>query len=65
MRVTKHEHACLVVEEQGHKLVVDPGMYSEKLPELTNVVALTLSPISTMTTVLGLMWRSCLSSFPR
>ena len=45
MRVTKHEHACLVVEEQGHKLVVDPGMYSEKLPELTNVVALTLSHI--------------------
>jgi len=45
MRVTKHEHACLVVEEQGHKLVVDPGMYSEKLPELTNVVALTLSHV--------------------
>jgi L-ascorbate metabolism protein UlaG (beta-lactamase superfamily) len=45
MRVTKHEHACLVVEEQGHKLVVDPGMYSERLPELTNVVALTLSHV--------------------
>ena len=45
MRVTKHEHACLVVEEQGHKLVVDPGMYSAKLPKLTNVVALTLSHV--------------------
>lgn len=45
MRVSKHEHACLVIEEQGQTLVVDPGMYSQKLPELTNVVALTLSHI--------------------
>lgn len=45
MRVSKHEHACLVIEEQGQTLVVDPGMYSQELPELTNVVALTLSHI--------------------
>ncbi len=45
MRITKYEHACLVIEEQGQELVIDPGMYSEKLPELTNVVALTLSHI--------------------
>ena len=45
MKVSKQEHACLVIEEQGQTLVVDPGMYSQKLPELTNVVALTLSHI--------------------
>ena len=45
MRVTKHEHACLVIEEQGQELVIEPGMYSEKLPKLNHVVALTLSHI--------------------
>ena len=45
MRVSKHEHACLVIEGQGQTLLVDPGMYSQKLPELTNVVALALSHI--------------------
>ncbi|MGA1627306.1 MAG: MBL fold metallo-hydrolase [Aquiluna sp.] len=45
MRITKHEHACLVIEEQGQELVIDPGMYSEKLPKLNNAVALTLSHI--------------------
>ena len=45
MKVSKQEHACLVIEEQGQTLVVDPGMYSQELPELTNVVALTLSHI--------------------
>lgn len=29
MKITKYEHACLVVEEQGRKLVIDPGVYSE------------------------------------
>lgn len=29
MKITKYEHACLVVEEGGRKLVIDPGVYSE------------------------------------
>ncbi len=29
MKITKYEHACLVVEEQGRKQVIDPGVYSK------------------------------------
>lgn len=38
MRITKYEHALLVVEQSASQLVVDPGSYSN-LPELQNVVA--------------------------
>lgn len=29
MKITKYEHACLVIEEQGRKQVIDPGVYSK------------------------------------
>lgn len=29
MRITKREHACLVVDLDGHHLVVDPGSFTE------------------------------------
>ena len=45
MKITKHEHACLVVENNGQELIVDPGMYSPNLPKVTNPVAVTLSHI--------------------
>ncbi len=38
MRVSKYEHALLVVEQAAAQLVIDPGSYSN-LPELQNVVA--------------------------
>lgn len=38
MRISKYEHALLVVEQSASQLVMDPGSYSN-LPELQNVVA--------------------------
>jgi L-ascorbate metabolism protein UlaG (beta-lactamase superfamily) len=43
MRVTKQEHACLVVEESGKTLVVDPGLFTTALVGLTNVVAIVIT----------------------
>ncbi|HSX53031.1 MAG TPA: MBL fold metallo-hydrolase [Patescibacteria group bacterium] len=46
MKITKYEHACLVVEEQGKLLVIDPGSYSTSLPEnLTNVSAIVITHV--------------------
>jgi L-ascorbate metabolism protein UlaG (beta-lactamase superfamily) len=44
VKITKYEHACLVVEEAGETLVIDPGVLA-KLPELTNVVAVVVTHI--------------------
>ncbi len=38
MRISKYEHALLVVEQSAAQLVIDPGSYSN-LPALQNVVA--------------------------
>jgi L-ascorbate metabolism protein UlaG (beta-lactamase superfamily) len=38
MRISKYEHALLVLEQSAAQLVIDPGSYSN-LPELQNVVA--------------------------
>jgi L-ascorbate metabolism protein UlaG (beta-lactamase superfamily) len=38
MRISKYEHALLVVEQAAAQLVIDPGSYSN-LPALQNVVA--------------------------
>ena len=45
MRLTKHEHAFLQLEQNGQQLLIDPGMYSAQLPKTENVVAITLSHI--------------------
>lgn len=40
MRITKFGHACLLVEDTGLRLLIDPGIYStdvEELKELTDV----------------------------
>jgi len=39
MNITKYEHACVVVEEQGKKLVIDPGQFITSLQDVSNVVA--------------------------
>lgn len=44
MKITKYEHACLVVEENGERLVIDPGVLA-KLPELEHVVAVVVTHI--------------------
>lgn len=44
MKISKFEHALLLVEEQGNQLLIDPGSYS-LLPPLKNLVAVTLSHV--------------------
>lgn len=44
MKVTKYEHACLVVEENGEELVIDPGMLA-KLPDLRSVTAVVVTHV--------------------
>ena len=39
MQITKHGHACLVLEDSGKKLVIDAGSYTDPLENLTDVVA--------------------------
>lgn len=42
MKITKYEHACLVVEVAGKRLVIDPGILAN-LPTLESVVAIVLT----------------------
>jgi L-ascorbate metabolism protein UlaG (beta-lactamase superfamily) len=43
MRVTKYEHAALVVEEDERKLVIDPGSFTRSLSDLTDVEAIVVT----------------------
>ena len=43
MRVTKHEHACLRIEEHGHTLIIDPGNFTPPLEGLHDVVGIVLT----------------------
>lgn len=46
MKVTKYTHACLVLEEQGQQLVIDPGSWSFDLPtDITNVSGIVITHI--------------------
>jgi L-ascorbate metabolism protein UlaG (beta-lactamase superfamily) len=43
MQITKYEHACLVLENDGKKVVLDPGAYTRPLDGLENVVAIVIT----------------------
>lgn len=43
MRVTKHEHASLVVVESGHTLIIDPGSFTSPLEDLVGLVGIVLT----------------------
>lgn len=43
MKLTKYAHACFFVEEQGQKLIVDPGSFTELPDELDNTVAIIIT----------------------
>lgn len=45
MKVTKFEHAALVLEKNGDKLIVDPGSYTKTMPTLSNVRAIVITHI--------------------
>lgn len=39
MKITKYQHACLLIEKDGTSLVIDPGEYSDDFVVPQNVVA--------------------------
>jgi L-ascorbate metabolism protein UlaG (beta-lactamase superfamily) len=43
MLVTKQEHACLILESAGKKLVIDPGVFTTALVGLNDVVAVVIT----------------------
>ena len=43
MQITKLEHATLILEESGQKLVLDPGVYTRPLVNLSNVAAIVIT----------------------
>jgi L-ascorbate metabolism protein UlaG (beta-lactamase superfamily) len=43
MKITKHGHACLELELDGKKALIDPGFYTEDVSGLTDVVALVIT----------------------
>lgn len=45
MKITKYEHACLVVEEDGMKLVIDPGVYSKSYTDFSSVAGVVITHV--------------------
>ncbi len=43
MRVTKHEHAALTVDEAGRRLIIDPGSFTTPFTDLSQTVAIVLT----------------------
>ncbi|MBN9152958.1 MAG: MBL fold metallo-hydrolase [Microbacterium sp.] len=43
MRVTKHEHAALFIEDAGKALIVDPGSFTNPFTELQDVIAVVIT----------------------
>lgn len=43
MNITKYMHACLVLEKDSQRIVVDPGAYSEDFAVPENVVAIVVT----------------------
>lgn len=43
MRITKYEHACFVVEQDGQRLVVDPGAYTNSTFDISDCVAVVIT----------------------
>ncbi|MDO7883332.1 MBL fold metallo-hydrolase [Salinibacterium soli] len=43
MKVTKHEHACQVIEKSSSALIIDPGAFTLPLDDVTGVVAIVIT----------------------
>jgi L-ascorbate metabolism protein UlaG (beta-lactamase superfamily) len=43
MRITKYQHACVVLEDQGERLVIDPGIYTPTFGGLENIKAVVIT----------------------
>lgn len=45
MKITKYAHACLILEENGQRLVIDPGDFTELPEDLANIVAVLVTHV--------------------
>ncbi|HUS26707.1 MAG TPA: MBL fold metallo-hydrolase [Nevskiaceae bacterium] len=45
MKITKYEHACVTLEEQGKKVIIDPGDFTPTFGELANTVAVVVTHV--------------------
>jgi L-ascorbate metabolism protein UlaG (beta-lactamase superfamily) len=43
MKLTKYEHACVALEEQGKKLIIDPGEYTRDFGDIRDIVAVVVT----------------------
>lgn len=43
MRLIKYHHACVVLEEAGKKLVIDPGIYTKDLNDFRNITTVIIT----------------------
>jgi L-ascorbate metabolism protein UlaG (beta-lactamase superfamily) len=43
MKLTKYEHACLVIEEQAKRLIIDPGMFNKDFSDHEDVCAVVIT----------------------
>lgn len=43
MKLTKYEHACMVLEKNGQKLVIDPGEYTAPVGVINDVVGIVVT----------------------
>jgi L-ascorbate metabolism protein UlaG (beta-lactamase superfamily) len=45
MRLTKYGHACIVLEEQGKKIVIDPGEFTPEFGDLKDIIAVVVTHV--------------------
>lgn len=45
MKLTKYGHACIALEEQGKKLIVDPGGFTDSFGDTSNVAAVVVTHV--------------------
>lgn len=45
MKLTKYDHACIVLEEQGKKLVIDPGDFTKNFGDLNDIIAVVVTHV--------------------
>ena len=45
MTITKYEHSCLDIEEQGKRLIIDPGDFATSLTDFNNIEAVVITHV--------------------
>jgi len=45
VKLTKYEHACLVLEDNGAKVVIDPGVFTKEFGNLDAIVAVVVTHV--------------------